>query len=378
MYQIMANELAQNRGLEPNTIDSIMTHMAGRKAKDALQSGLVDVLFYEDQVDDFLKKKLGIEEDKKLTYITLADYDTTAKVHEDTGGRDKIAIVHAEGEIMYGVDEPGVISEKNYMTLLTKIRNDKKIKAVVLRVNSPGGNAFSSDVIWRELERIKEAGKPVIASFGDYAASGGYYIAAGADQIVAQPNTLTGSIGVFMMFPDATKLLNDKIGVNFDTIKTHEFATGFSPTNKLSEKEKGLLQEMTLETYDLFLNRVSTGRKLSIDSTKMIAQGRVWTGKKALEIGLVDTLGDLDDAIAIAAKKAGLEKYKIVEYPYIEEDIMATIIREIQKSKGGEEDAVKMLAGKEEFKWFNQYRQFKSIIRCREPHARLPFILSLN
>ena len=378
MYQIMANELAQNRGLEPTTIDSIMTHMAGRKAKDALQSGLVDVLFYEDQVDDFLKKKLGIDADKKLTYLTLSDYDTTAKVHEDTGGRDKIAIVHAEGEIMYGVDEPGVISEKNYMTLLTKIRNDKKIKAVVLRVNSPGGNAFSSDVIWRELERIKEAGKPVIASFGDYAASGGYYIAAGADEIVAQPNTLTGSIGVFMMFPDATKLLNDKIGVNFDTIKTHEFATGFSPTNKLSEKEKALLQEMTLETYDLFVNRVATGRKLSMDSTKVIAQGRVWTGKKALEIGLVDTLGDLDDAIAIAAKKAGLEKYKIVEYPYIEEDFMATIIREIQKSQGDEEDAVRMLAGKEEFKWFNQYRQFKSIIRCREPHARLPFILSLN
>jgi protease-4 len=378
MYQIMANELAQNRGLELSTIDSIMTHMAGRKAKDALQSGLVDVLYYEDQMDDFLKKKLGIEEDKKLSYITLSDYDSTAKVQDDTGGRDKIAVVHAEGEIMYGVDEPGVISEKNYMTLLTKIRNDKKIKAVVLRVNSPGGNAFSSDVIWRELERIKEAGKPVIASFGDYAASGGYYIAAGADQIVAQPNTLTGSIGVFMMFPDATKLLNDKIGVNFDTIKTHEFATGFSPTNKLSEKEKALLQEMTLETYDLFVNRVASGRKLSIDSTKMIAQGRVWTGKKALEIGLVDTLGDLDDAIAIAAKKAGLDKYKIVEYPYIEEDIMATVIREIQKSKGGEEDAVKMLAGKEEYKWFSQYRQFKSIVRCREPHARLPFILSLN
>jgi protease-4 len=135
---------------------------------------------------------------------------------------------------------------------------------------------------------------------------------------------------------------------------------------------------MTLETYDLFVSRVASGRKLSIDSTKMIAQGRVWTGKKALEIGLVDTLGDLNDAIAIAAKKAGLEKYKIVEYPYIEEDIMATIIREIQKSKGDEEDAVRMLAGKEEYKWFNQYRQFKSIIRCREPHARLPFILSLN
>ena len=263
--------------------------------------------------------------------------------------------------------------------MLCKIRKDDKVKAVVLRVNSPGGNAMTSDMIWRELERIKEAGKPVIASFGDYAASGGYYIAAGADTIVAQPNTLTGSIGVFMMFPNATRLMNEKLGINFDTIKTHEFSTGFSPFNNLSEKEKALLQESTLDIYDLFIDRVSKGRKLTVDSTKAIAQGRVWTGKKAAEIGLVDVLGDLDDAIAIAAKKAGLDKYKVVEYPFMEKDLFSDIVREIQKSNGGEEDEMRIISlSADEKKLLNYYQTVKSIIRCKEPNARLPFIFDFD
>ena len=319
MQEIMINKIAENRKLNPEKINNIMANLEGRTGKKALENGLVDALFYKDQLDDFLRQKLAIKEGKKLKMISLSEYNTIADI-DDKGkgkGKNKIAIVYAEGEIIYGSNEPGIISEKKYISMLTKIRNDKNIKAVVLRVNSPGGNAFSSDAIWRELEKIKEAGKPVIASFGDYAASGGYYIAAGADRIVAQPNTLTGSIGVYMMFPNATKLLNEKIGVNFDTIKTHEFATGFSPTNNLSEKDKALLQESTYEIYDLFIDRVSKGRKLSVDSTKVIAQGRVWTGKRAIEIGLVDELGGLDDAISIAAEKADLTDYKSVEYPFI-------------------------------------------------------------
>lgn len=377
MQEIMINKIAENRKLNPEKINNIMANLEGRTGKKALENGLVDALFYKDQLDDFLRQKLAIKEGKKLKMISLSEYNTIADIDDKGKGKNKIAIVYAEGEIIYGSNEPGIISEKKYISMLTKIRNDKNIKAVVLRVNSPGGNAFSSDAIWRELEKIKEAGKPVIASFGDYAASGGYYIASGADRIVAQPNTLTGSIGVYMMFPNATKLLNEKIGVNFDTIKTHEFATGFSPTNNLSEKEKALLQESTYEIYDLFIDRVSKGRKLSVDSTKVIAQGRVWTGKRAIEIGLVDELGGLDDAIAIAAEKAGLTDYKTVEYPFIEEDFIATIVREIQKGKG-DEDVMGLFSTKEERIMLDQYQQFKAIIRLKEPNARLPFIFNFN
>ncbi len=373
MKDVMVENISKNRSLSHEKLETIMAGYDGRTGKRALENGLVDALFYKDQMDDFLRSKLGFKENKKLKFVSLEKYNSLAEIEEEDGN-DKIAIVHAEGEIIYGSDEAGIISEKKYVDMLSKIRVDDKIKAVVLRVNSPGGNAFSSDLIWRELERIKKAGKPLIASFGDYAASGGYYIAAGADKIVSQPNTLTGSIGVFMMFPNATKLLNEKIGVNFDTIKTHEFATGFSPFNNLSDKEKSLLQESTLEIYDLFLDRVSKGRKLSIDSTKEIAQGRVWTGRKAKEIGLVDEIGDLNRAISIAAEKAGLKKYKTVEYPYIKEDFINTILREIMQGQNEGDALVNLSTTLEERKIMDQFKQFRGIIRCKEPQARLPFI----
>lgn len=378
MENIMLDRISANRKLPKEKLIQVMAGLEGRTGKRALENKLVDQLMYKDELDELMIKKLGLKENQKVKYLSLAKYDHMADV-ESEDGKDKIAIVHAEGEILYGSDEPGIISEKRYLGMLSKIRKDDKIKAVVLRVNSPGGNAMTSDMIWRELERIKEAGKPVIASFGDYAASGGYYIAAGADTIVAQPNTLTGSIGVFMMFPNATRLMNEKLGINFDTIKTHEFSTGFSPFNNLSEKEKALLQESTLDIYDLFIDRVSKGRKLSVDSTKAIAQGRVWTGKKAAEIGLVDVLGDLDDAIAIAAKKAGLDKYKVVEYPFMEKDLFSDIVREIQKSNGGEEDEMRIISlSADEKKLLNYYQTVKSIIRCKEPNARLPFIFDFD
>lgn len=379
MKNIMVEHLTKNRkNLSAEKIETIMAGYEGRTAKKALQNGLVDALFYKDEMDDFLRKKLNLEAGKKIKFVSLSKYSASVGDLWKGSGKDKIAIVYAEGEIIYGSDDFGVISEKKYVDMLAKIRADKDIKAVVLRVNSPGGNAFSSDLIWRELEKIKEAGKPLIASFGDYAASGGYYIAAGADKIIAQPNTLTGSIGVFMMMPNATKLLNEKIGVNFDTIKTHEFATGFSPVHNLSEREKALLQESTLEIYDLFIDRVSKGRKLSIDSTKSIAQGRVWTGRKAQEIGLVDELGNLEKALGVAAEKAGISSYKTVEYPIVEEDFTTMILKEIQKGGKKDENIQNMFSTKEERALYQQYQDFKAIMRCKDPQTRLPFIFNFN
>lgn len=373
---IMIEQITKNRKLSSEKLASVMANLEGRTAEKSLENGLVDGLMYKDELEDFLKKKMGIAVDKKLKFITLSKYNALADIDVSTS-KDKIAVVYAEGEILYGSDDAGAVTDKKYIKMLSKIRQDKNIKAVVLRVNSPGGSAFTSDVIWHEIERIKATGKPVIASFGDYAASGGYYIAAGADKIIAQPNTLTGSIGAFMMFPNATKLLNDKLGVRLDTVKTDEFAAGFSPMLNLSEKEKALLQETTLEIYDLFIDRVSKGRKLSVDSTKIIAQGRIWSGRDALNIGLVDQLGSLDDAITLAGKKAGLDDYKVTEYPIIEEDFMSTIIKEV--SKGKDDDvATRFFTTKDERKLFQQYQQLRNIVRLKEPQARVPYIFDFN
>lgn len=382
LNEMMIAQVAENRKLEPAKVIEIIKNYEGRTAKSALANNLVDGMMYSDEFDAFIRSKLGITEDKKIKTVTLSMYDALVTLSKGSSSEGKIAIINAEGEIGYGSDEPGMISEKKFIPMLTKIRLDDKIKAVVLRVNSPGGNAFSSEMIWRELELIKKAGKPVIASFGDYAASGGYYIAAGADYIVAQPNTLTGSIGVFMMLPNATKLLNDKIGVTFDTIKTAPLAVGFSPFLDLTDRERALLQESTDDIYKLFIERVSTGRKLSIDSTKSIAQGRIWAGKRAIEIGLVDELGDLDAAIAIAAKRANLTEYKISEYPTFKEDMFQTIIKEIAKSRGGEEVS-KMIKSKyeitpEQAKLLEKLTQVKSFLRYDKPTARLPFMMDFE
>ena len=378
MESVMVDRISKNRNISEDKIEAIMAGLEGRTAKKALENKLVDALFYKDQLDDFLRAKMGIKEGKRIKTITLSKYNTVTKLKPESSSKDKIAIIYAEGEIQYGTDELGSISDKKYLKTLQKIRNDENIKAVVLRVNSPGGSAFTSEMIWRELELIKQAGKPIIASFGDYAASGGYYIASGADYIVSQPNTLTGSIGVFMMLPDATKLLNDKLGVKFDTIKTHELATGFSPVLKLTTREKELLQESTLEIYDLFLERVSKGRKLSLDSTKVIAQGRVWTGQSALKIGLVDELGNLDDAIRIAAEKAGLKDFKVAEYPYVEEEFYTKILKEIQKGTGGEDAGLLIFSTKDEKQLLDMARQTKALLRLKEPQMRLPYIFNWN
>ncbi len=381
MKDIMIDVISANRPLSREKIDNIMNELGGRTAEKSLENGLVDVIFYKDEMEDFLKEKLGVKKDKKLKTISLSKYNTLADIKEESKDKDKIAIVYAEGEIAYGGNEPGVISDERYMKMLRKIRNDDNIKAVVLRVNSPGGSAFASEMIWRELEQIKAAGKPVIASFGDYAASGGYYISSGADVIVSEPNTLTGSIGVFSILPDATKLFNDKLGINFDTVKTNDLAVGFSPFLPLSDKERALLQESTLDIYDLFLERVSKGRNLPLDSTKVIAQGRVWTGRAAQKIGLVDKLGSLEDAIGIAAEKAGMDAYKIVEYPFVKEDFFTSIIKGIIQGQNGDDDEGVLLNvanDKNAQKWLEMARQAQSIIKMKEPQARMPFIVEWN
>ena len=242
----------------------------------------------------------------------------------------------------------------------------------MLRVNSPGGSAIASENIWYEVQQIKDSGRPVVVSMGDYAASGGYYIACLADTIVAEPVTLTGSIGVFSTIPNAQKMLNDKLGINFDTVSTGPFSTGITPVITMSEAERKLLQARTDQSYEFFLQRVAEGRGMSRDKVHEIAQGRVWTGLRAKEIGLVDEIGDLSRALEIAANMAGMSKYRITEYPRTKEPFQQFL----ESLTGGDETAVETLLLRQKFgDWYPYYQTLKEIHDAKGVQARLPFVI---
>lgn len=376
MVETYKKAIAESRNLSLEDVDQIMTEYKGKDAKSSLASGLVDDLVYWDEVETLLRNKLQLKENKKINFKTLNEYnDAVSLRYGKSKSNNKIAVVYAEGIIQYGQNAKGSISEEKYVDILKDLQNDKNVKAVVLRVNSPGGNSLTSDIIWRAIENLKSSGKPVIASFGDYAASGGYYIAAGADTIVSAPNTLTGSIGVFMMFPNATELLNEKLGISFDEVKTHPMAVGISPMKDLTDTEKAILQESTIDVYNTFLKRVSDGRNMTTEEVHEVAQGRVWTGSKAKDLGLVDMIGGLDDAIKIAAESANIEEYKIKSFPEIKETFIDQVIKGIASS---DNINTKLGLDASELKLLQEYGEIKSVLLDRSPQARLPFILNVD
>jgi protease-4 len=309
------SEIAESRGMDIETILNINSNMLVRKINDATELNLVDGIWYEDQVIDLMKQKLGLEKEDKINTINISGINKATKAKSKYSG-NRIAVIVAEGEIMGGNAE-GLISSEKFKEEIKKAKNNKNVKAIVLRVNSPGGSSLASEVLWRELDLAKNE-KPVIASMGEVAASGGYYIAAASDSIVAQPNTITGSIGVFALWFNAQGLLNNKLGITTDVVKTGEFSDFLSPTRKVSEMERSIFQAQTEEAYDIFLDRVAKGRNMTKEEVMKVASGRVWTGNQALENGLVDVLGGLEDAIKIAAEKAGVsDDYRVVYYPEI-------------------------------------------------------------
>lgn len=368
--------IASSRNLSLEEVDQIMTEYKGRNAKSCISAGLVDQLVYWDEVKSIIHDKLALKDDKEINFKSLNEYNNAVTLrYGKSKSKDKVAVVYAEGTITYGTNTKGSVSEDKYLEIFEDLEKDENVKAVVLRVNSPGGNSLTSDIIWRGVEKLKASGKPVIASFGDYAASGGYYIAAGADTIVSAPNTLTGSIGVFMMFPNATELFDEKLGISFDEVKTHPMAVGLTPLKDLTDSEKELLQEGTIETYDTFLKRVADGRGMSVDDVHEIAQGRVWTGTKAKELGLVDIIGGIDDAIKIAADVADISEYKIKSFPEIEESFIDQLIKGFASA---EDMNAKIGIDDTDLKFIKEYREIKSLLLDRSPQARLPFILKFD
>ena len=295
----------------------------------AAEIGLIKATGYYDQVLDILMSKTSVDKEDDIPFVSVRSYASEAKLGEEEGySKNKIAIIYAQGDIVDGEGGDYSIGSVPVSEAIRKARTNDKVKAIVLRVNSPGGSALASEVIWREVDLARKV-KPVIASMGDVAASGGYYISCYADTIIAQPNTITGSIGAFGLFFTAEELLNDKLGVNIETVKTNKHSDLGTIDRSLTPSEERMLVHQVDQIYGMFKERVAEGRGMTVANVDSIGQGRVWSGRDALRLGLVDMLGGLDTAIAIAAKKAGVEDdYRIVEYPELE-DPFTKILKQI-------------------------------------------------
>lgn len=372
MFNNYLEDVSQNRNIPADSLRRIADTYRGRNAKSALAAGLVDELVYRDQVSKAMRTRLGIAEDDDIPQIKLHDYIKAQGSTKDFSAKDKIAVIYAEGTIIDGKSQPGSIGDYTYASLIREVRNDDKVKALVVRVNSGGGSGFASENIWRELQLVKESGRPVIVSMGDFAASGGYYMAALADSIFAEPNTLTGSIGVFSIIPNASELLNDKMGIRFDTVTTGPAAVGITPFFDLSSIDQEVMQELTETFYEQFLERVAEGRNMTRDEVHTVAQGRVWTGERALEIGLVDRIGNLNDAIASAATMAGVEKYRTVEYPAVKEPLQQ-LIEELTGQKEDRELQSKLIE-KHLGGDFQILKLWRELQQTQGPQARMPFL----
>lgn len=312
IWGTMVADIAKERNLSIDSLNMFATDLSAMMAEDALANRMVDGLKYEDEVEDILREKLELDADEDITFVTLGEY-IAAKPYTPSYSDNKIEVIYAEGQIVQGTSEQGTLGSSTLADQLAEARLDEEVKAVVLRVNSPGGSALASEVIWREMELLRQQ-KPVIVSMGDYAASGGYYISAPADAIIADATTLTGSIGVFGLMFNAEKALNNKLGITIDVAKTNPSADMGMPFRAVSSTERSKIMRSIEQVYSTFVNHVADGRNMTFDSVDAIGQGRVWTGNDGNRIGLVDEIGGLKYAIAVAADKAEcLDDYMVRE-----------------------------------------------------------------
>ena len=369
----MIAAVSASRGISVDKLNEYADRsMDLRQAREYVECGLADTLLYKDGVLDYLKSLTGVEADDKLSLVRIKDIKENLKTESILADLydSKIAVYYAFGEIDSSTSADEGINSDKVTKELRELREDESVKAVVLRVNSPGGSAYGSEQIWREVCLLKAA-KPVVVSMGDYAASGGYYISCAADRIVANSTTLTGSIGIFGMIPSVEKLLNDKIGLEFDLVKTNKFADMGTLSRPFNDAEKAIMQEYIEEGYKLFLKRCADGRGMSVEDIDKIGQGRVWTGSKAVELGLVDEIGDLDKAIDIAALLAEVEEYEVVSYP-AESDFMTRLLDE---DKG---EYLETMAQKALGDYYRSVRFIRNIRNYHPVQARMPFELNIR
>lgn len=342
-----------------------------RTTADAVTYKLIDAAKYDDEVKDELKQKLGVDKYSKINFIQLAKYGEAVNYKKEKGS-NKIAVVFAQGDIVDGKGDDDQIGGETFRNWFRKARLDKEVKAIVVRVNSGGGSALASETMWRELSLAREE-KPVVISFGDYAASGGYYMSCMADSIFAQENTLTGSIGVFSVLPNMKNFFNNKLGITFDGVKTAQYADMMTIDRPLNDAEKRFLQNDVDSIYQTFLTRVSNGRKLNRVHVDSIAQGRVWTGAKGKELGLVDRIGGLQDAINCAARMAKLKDYRTKEFPEPESFLKQIFGNYTQNTRS---NILQQELGSEGMEIYTSYKKIKQVVGASQ--ARLPFEWRMN
>ena len=363
LYQTFLAGISNSRQLNPDSLYQIANQFKIQKPNDALAYKMVDGLKYKDEVLDELRSITGKGKKDDINSITINDYIKDLPSQGDIASKNKVAVIYANGDIIGGEGSDEQIGSERISRAIRKARLDEDVKAIVLRVNSGGGSALASDVIWREIELSKKI-KPVIASFGDVAASGGYYIGCAADSIFVQPNTITGSIGVFGMFFNTQKLMNEKLGITFDGVKTGQYADIMNANRPMTPAERMILQKGVNNIYNTFITKVANGRKKTKAQVDSLGGGRVWTGKDAVANGLADRIGSFSDAIASAAKKAKLKDYKVVEYP--------EKIDPIKEFLGAAKDNVSAYYAKKEFgENYVLYQQMKKAISQTGIQARL-------
>lgn len=368
IWNNMVEQMASDRNISVADFNLIADSLWADDPQKAKKLNIVDELAYFDEVQDALMSKLEVKKLKDINFISLGDYSSSLKIKNATA-KNKIAVIYAVGEIQSGEGNDEIIGSERIAKAIAKARQDSSIKAIVLRVNSPGGSALASEVMWRELVLAKKD-KPLVVSMGDYAASGGYYISCMADKIVAQPNTLTGSIGVFGMIPNIQKLLNDKIGITTDEVSTNANSV-FTINKPLTPFQIKNIQNGVVNVYTTFITHVAEGRGMTTEQVDNIGQGRVWSGVNAMEIGLVDELGGIEKAMDIAAEMANLTEYKTVELPARSNPI-EEIIKQINSNTSAQ-SALKSELGDN----YRYYEYLKTIQNINGIQTRLPFFIEI-
>ncbi|MFO7933609.1 MAG: signal peptide peptidase SppA [Bacteroidales bacterium] len=370
IWERMVEGISEARGISPEMLNRYADEMVSLESERAVETGMIDGLIYYDEMLSLMKEKLNVEQEDNLESISLKRYRDVPPAEKKAFSRDRIAVIYAMGMVVDGEAGEGYIGSERISRAIRKARRDESVKAIVLRVNSGGGSAIASDVIYREAKLAADE-KPFVASMGNVAASGGYYIACPADTILASPNTITGSIGVYFSMPNLKELMNEKLGITTDVVKTNRHADLLSVSGPLDEEERAIIRKSVEKTYDRFVSVVAAGRDMTYEEVDAIGGGRVWSGADALEIGLIDMFGGLERSIEVAAEMAGLETYRVQSLPRLE-DPLTMIMREL----GG---GVKMKMIRSELgNEFRYYRQLQDLRRLAGIQTIMPFTLEVR
>jgi protease-4 len=369
IYNEMLSRISESRKIPKDKLKEIADKMLVRNAKLAVEMGLIDSLYYEDQVKDEMRKRLHVKKDKPISFVKYATYKKSISLYKSSP--NEIAVIVADGEIVAGESSDGMVGGETMVDAIHKAKVNDKVKAIIIRVNSPGGSFQASDEMWREV-MLAAKKKTVIASMGDYAASGGYYLAMACDTIVATPTTLTGSIGIFSVLMDLSGFLGNKIGITTEEVKTGEIGSITTFARPLTDVEKAIWQKKTEEIYEVFTGKAAEGRKMSKDDIKKIASGRVWTGEQAKNNGLVDILGGFDDAVRIAASAAKLgDDYKLKFYPH-HKTFLETITGSVEK------EARSVYLQRQLGEYYPWFQQFEHLKQYTGVQARIPMDLKVT